>query len=89
MGAGAIVLATELRIVTALLKEDSHNLEGILRQGLLCAEGPWREQQDIKVGGKDVRDKWRIHTRLGRREVALDLAAYLATILVGLFTLRG
>ena len=45
--AGAIVLATELRIGTALLEEDGHDLEGILCQGLLRAKRPRRKQQDI------------------------------------------
>ena len=69
-GARAIVLTTELRIGTALLEEDGHDLEGILCQGLLCAERPRRKQQDVETGREDVRDKRRIHQRLGRRDVA-------------------
>ena len=61
-------LATELRIGTALLEEDGHYLEGILCQGLLRAEKPRREQQDIETERKAVRDKRRIHQwlRVGR-----------------------
>ena len=69
-GTGAIVLATELRIGTALLEEDRHNLEGILCQGLFRAKRPRREQQDIETGRKDVSDKRRIHQRRGQRGVA-------------------
>ena len=48
-GTRPVMLATEFRIGTTLLEEDGHDLEGILRQGLLCAKGPRWEDQDIET----------------------------------------
>ena len=51
-GARAIVILTELRICTALLKEEGHQVEDILCERLLSAKRPRREDQDIEAGCK-------------------------------------
>ena len=53
-GTGTVMLATELRMGTAFLEEDGHNLEGILCQGLLRVKRP-RGRANI-LAARDFRD---------------------------------
>ena len=69
-GARAVMLATEFRIGATLLEEEGHDLEGILCQGLFCAKGPRREDQDIKARREELRDEWWVYPRFSRRGMA-------------------
>ena len=64
------MILAQLGICAALLKEDRHQVEGILREGLVSAKGPRREDQDIEARCKDLRDEWRVDPRLSRRGMA-------------------
>ena len=69
-GTRAIVLIAQFRIRTARLQEARHHLEGILRQGLLCARRPRREDEDIEARGKYLRDERWVYSWLSRRDMA-------------------
>ena len=64
------MILAKLRIRTAPLEEEGHQVEGILCEGLFRAKGPRREDQDIEARCEDLRDERRIDPHLGRRGVA-------------------